>query len=91
MPFALGDDDLNDEWECKDNTWDKTRASCNVPQELSNEEIDEILAMQVGAPCRPMCHAAHHATRMVIPLCYILALFKEHMNQGSGIIEPIKQ
>lgn len=48
MPYHLRDDELTDEWECKDNSWDYLHATCSVPQALSNEEIDEILALQVG-------------------------------------------
>ena len=28
--------------------WDPAHASCDIPQELSNEEIDKILALQVS-------------------------------------------
>lgn len=47
VPFTLRDEDTPDGWECANNEWDKTRASCLVPQALSDEEIDEILAHQV--------------------------------------------
>ena len=44
----LTDNDLSDNWECTGNLWDPRHASCAVPQELSDQEIDEILALQVG-------------------------------------------
>ena len=47
VPFTLRDEDTPDDWECANNEWDKQRASCMVPQALSDEEIDEILAHQV--------------------------------------------
>ena len=40
---------IPDEWECKDNVWDPDHKSCEVEQELSDDAIDEILALQVGA------------------------------------------
>ncbi|MEW5299531.1 MAG: hypothetical protein WDW36_002539 [Sanguina aurantia] len=46
VPYHLRDDELTDEWECKDNSWDYIHAICSIPQALSNEEIDEILALQ---------------------------------------------
>ncbi len=55
VPYTLTDDELTDDWECKDNVWDKAHQSCTVPQELSNEEIDEILALQVGLGAGDWC------------------------------------
>ena len=46
MPFTLRDEDIPDDWSCVHNIWDKAHASCTVPQELTDEEIDNILAMQ---------------------------------------------
>eukprot|EP00854_Cymbomonas_tetramitiformis_P017922 gene17922-21340_t len=37
--------DDRDGWTCKDNT-DRRFASCDSPQELSDDEIDQILAEQ---------------------------------------------
>jgi hypothetical protein len=46
VPYSLGDEQLPDEWQCKDNSWDPAHASCSIPQALSNEEIDAILTLQ---------------------------------------------
>jgi hypothetical protein len=46
VPYTLGDEQLPDDWQCKHNAWDPAHASCSIPQELSNEEIDAILALQ---------------------------------------------
>lgn len=39
-------------WTCSENHWDTSRASCRVPQELTDEEIDRLQSMpsQVGSP-----------------------------------------
>ncbi len=47
VPFKLRDEDIPDDWSCSQNIWDKEHASCSVPQALTDEEIDEILALQV--------------------------------------------
>ena len=47
VPYDLTDHDTPDDWECRDNKWDQNHASCSVPQELTDKEIDEILALQV--------------------------------------------
>lgn len=66
VPFTLTDNDLSDNWECTGNLWDPRHASCAVPQELSDQEIDEILALQVGVHdadasicCVPKCVPLH--------------------------------
>lgn len=46
MPYTVSDDQLSDDWQCKDNVWDAAAAACDVPQVLSNEEIDAILVLQ---------------------------------------------
>lgn len=46
MPYTVTDEQLGDDWQCQDNVWDPAAASCDVPQVLSNEEIDSILALQ---------------------------------------------
>jgi len=48
VPYTVTDNELSDTWECSGNAWDSKHASCSVGQELSNQAIDEILAMQVG-------------------------------------------
>ena len=47
VPFALKDQDISDDWQCSDNVWDAAHKSCAVPQALSNEAIDTIIANQV--------------------------------------------
>jgi hypothetical protein len=46
VPYTLGDEQLPDDWQCKHNEWDPAHASCSIPQELSDEEIDAILTLQ---------------------------------------------
>ena len=47
VPFTLQDEDISEEWDCSQNVWDKQHNSCDIPQALPDEEIDEILALQV--------------------------------------------
>lgn len=47
VPFTLQDEDIPDDWECSQNAWDRQHNSCSIPQALTDEEIDEILATQV--------------------------------------------
>jgi hypothetical protein len=47
VPFNITDEDLPDDWQCRSNRWDPSFSVCSVPQELSNKEIDDILAQQV--------------------------------------------
>ncbi|CAM6104771.1 unnamed protein product [Calypogeia fissa] len=35
-------------WTCSDNTWDPKRASCSVPQEISNDDVDHLLGLVPG-------------------------------------------
>ncbi len=46
VPYTLSDEEIPDDWECMDNVWDPHHAACTVPQALTDEEIDEILAQQ---------------------------------------------
>ncbi|PNH01501.1 hypothetical protein TSOC_012609 [Tetrabaena socialis] len=46
VPYSLKDEELPEDWECKNNVFDLRHSSCMTPQALSNEEIDEILALQ---------------------------------------------
>lgn len=46
VPFDLNDDDIAEDWSCEHNVWDEDHQSCSVPQALSDEQIDEILALQ---------------------------------------------
>ncbi len=55
MPFKLRDEDIPDDWSCERNVWDREHASCSIPQALTDEEIDEILALQV----RPLGAVLH--------------------------------
>ena len=47
VPYNIKDTEIPENWACKNNVWDRTFASCAIPQALSNEEIDEVLACQV--------------------------------------------
>ena len=65
VPFTLREEETPDDWECASNEWDKDHASCLVPQALSDEEIDEILAHQVcndviGSRASPLLLVAQH-------------------------------
>lgn len=46
MPYTLKDEDISEDWECKDNKWDRMYAACTMAQALTDEEIDGILAGQ---------------------------------------------
>jgi hypothetical protein len=61
VPYEILDTDLPDDWECSGNAWDRAHASCTVAQELSDEEIDRILAQQVCLLSRPFLTAGHRA------------------------------
>jgi len=42
----IDEEQIPDSWVCADNLWDSTYNSCEVEQELSDDKIDEILALQ---------------------------------------------
>ncbi len=42
----IDEEQIPDSWVCADNLWDSTYNSCEVEQELSDDRIDEILALQ---------------------------------------------
>ncbi len=67
MPFTLRDEDIPDDWSCTHNIWDKAHASCTVPQELTDEEIDNILAAQ-GVQARAGRPTALSGLRLVLCL-----------------------
>jgi len=50
VPYTLVDEEIPDHWTCSDNLWDAAHRSCNVPQELPDNEIDEILLAQARLP-----------------------------------------
>lgn len=50
VPYALHDSAIPDDWVCKDNVWDRLHSACSVAQALTDEEIDEILALQQAGP-----------------------------------------
>ena len=56
VPYTLVDEDIPDDWSCADNVWDPGHRSCDVPQALSDERIDEILLQQVQLEvcCQPL-------------------------------------
>lgn len=47
VPYNIEDADISDDWTCADNQWDPAHNHCTVPQELSNDQIDQILHAQV--------------------------------------------
>lgn len=46
VPYSIDEDQIPDNWICDDNVWDSAYNSCEVKQELSDDKIDEILALQ---------------------------------------------
>ena len=58
VPYDLREDDTPDDWECQNNVWDEDHASCSVPQELTDKEIDNILALQVATALESACWLA---------------------------------
>ena len=46
VPYELGDDAIPDDWTCAQNVWDPRHADCTVPQALTDDQIDAILALQ---------------------------------------------
>lgn len=71
VPYDLREDDTPDDWECQNNVWDENHASCSVPQELTDKEIDNILALQVAALLRTCLAHLHpcHVSRTFGPHC----------------------
>lgn len=59
VPYYVTDEELTDVWECNNNIWDAPFSSCDVLQELSNDEIDQILALQVRRAGVTSCAAVH--------------------------------
>ncbi|KAL0025228.1 hypothetical protein WJX77_008845 [Trebouxia sp. C0004] len=60
VPFTLKDEDISEDWECKDNKWDRMYAACTMAQALTDEEIDGILAGQQDAlEARPLPPVEH--------------------------------
>ncbi len=47
VPYNIEDADISDDWTCAENMWDPAHMSCSIPQELSNDQIDQILHAQV--------------------------------------------
>lgn len=58
VPFNLTDEELTDEWECRHNVLDPLHSSCDVPQVLSDKEIDALLAQPVRVQSACNAHAA---------------------------------
>ena len=48
VPFSISEDQIPDDWVCRDNVWDPQHNSCDVEQELSDDKIDAILQLQEG-------------------------------------------
>lgn len=49
VPFTVSDVELGENWQCKNNKWDRAHAACSVAQALTDEEIDDILTGQQNA------------------------------------------
>ncbi|KAJ7946909.1 B3 domain-containing protein [Quillaja saponaria] len=45
---------LPSKWTCSDNSWDPERSSCSAAQELSAEQLEDLLAPNNSAPSRKM-------------------------------------
>ena len=67
MPYTLQDADIPDDWRCQDNVWDTAFAACSVPQALSDEAIDAILAKQV------LQRPSHRHLTVCVPPCSDIA------------------
>lgn len=61
VPYNIEDADISDDWTCADNQWDPAHNSCTVPQELSNDQIDQILHAQV-CPIKSLVLYVQHAS-----------------------------
>ena len=46
IPYTVDDDQLPDDWTCAQNVWDSKYSTCDMPQQLTNDEIDSILQLQ---------------------------------------------
>ena len=42
VPYTLDDADIPEDWACMHNVWDGAHASCDIAQQLSDDEIDAI-------------------------------------------------
>lgn len=53
IPYIVTDEQLGSSWCCSDlRAWDPAHASCEVPQVLSNAEIDRLLTVRTLLACR---------------------------------------
>lgn len=59
VPYTLKNEDIPEDWECRDNKWDRMYAACTMAQALTDEEIDGILAGQNASldRARPLSRA----------------------------------
>jgi hypothetical protein len=46
VPYTLDDALISEDWTCLNNVWDDAHASCDIDQQLSDDEIDSILQYQ---------------------------------------------
>ena len=46
IPYNVQEEDIPDRWSCFGNIWNPLMASCSIPQSMTNDAIDEILAEQ---------------------------------------------
>lgn len=58
IPYTVTDEQLGSSWCCSDlRAWDAAHASCDVPQTLSDAEIDRVLTVRIVL-CRRMFRIA---------------------------------
>jgi hypothetical protein len=76
VPYTLEDSQIPEDWTCLNNVWDDVHASCDIEQQLSDDEIDAILqyqADQLEAAERAVAAAAAAAVVMAEPAMHELA------------------
>ena len=67
MPYTLKNEDIPEDWECRDNKWDRMYAACTMAQALTDEEIDGILAGQnASLKATPLSRAEPESADAVI-------------------------
>ena len=71
VPYTLKNEEIPDDWECRDNKWDRMYAACTMAQALTDEEIDGILNGQksLQPPAEPETADADTAEYAPASLC----------------------
>lgn len=67
----MKNEEIPDDWECRDNKWDRMYAACTMAQALTDEEIDGILNGQKSLlpPAEPETADADTAEYAPASLC----------------------